>query len=300
MKDIDSIEDETVEEIIEKYVRAGAIVSKIRERTAKRVKIGESLLEVAREIEEEMIGAGCKPAFPTNISRNEEAAHATPTKDDTRVFGEDIVKIDLGTQIDGYIADTAITIDLAGRSDLVKASEDALDNAIKSLHAGINTKEIAAIIEETITEYGYKPIANLTGHGLARYNQHAPPTIPNVKVEHGTILEEGEIVAIEPFATDGAGRVVEGHTREIYRLIEEKPIRHPIARKLLTQLREYRTLPFAKRWLTGEHIDFALHQLEKAQIIMGYPVLKDAGGGLVSQAEHTVMITENGCEVLTR
>ncbi|RLG25595.1 type II methionyl aminopeptidase [Methanosarcinales archaeon] len=300
MRNVESPEDETVEEIIEKYVRAGKIVSKIRKNATKRVKVGESLFEVAKQIEEQTIKEGCKPAFPTNISRNEEAAHATPTKDDTAVFGEDVVKIDLGTHIDGYIADTAVTIDLAGKSDLVKASEDALESAIKKLHAGINTEEIGATIEETITEYGYKPIANLTGHGLARYNQHAPPTIPNVRIGHGTILEEGDIVAIEPFATDGAGRVVEGYTKEIYRLVEEKPIRHPIARKLLSQLQEYRTLPFAKRWLTGERIDFALHQLEKAQIIMGYPVLKDADGGLVSQAEHTVIITENGCEVLTK
>jgi methionyl aminopeptidase len=291
---------ESVEEIIEKYVRAGKVISKVRSEAASKVKVGVSILEVATFVEQRILEEGCKPAFPVNISLNEQAAHATPKKDDTAVFGEDVVKIDLGAHIDGYIADTAITVDLAGERELVRASEEALKSAIKTLHAGINTSEIGAVIEETISSYGYKPVANLTGHGLMQYIQHAPPSIPNVHIEHGVVLEEGDIIAIEPFATNGAGKVVEGRLKEIYHLVAQKPVRHPAARKILEQIQAYETLPFAKRWLTGTRVDFALHQLERAGVIAGYPVLRDADGGLVSQAEHTVILTEKGCEILTK
>ncbi|CAD6493923.1 MAG: Methionine aminopeptidase [Candidatus Argoarchaeum ethanivorans] len=293
-------EDETAEEILTKYIKAGRVASMVRSEAAKKVRVGASLLEVATFVEQRIVEEGCKPAFPVTLSLNSDAAHATPKKDDTSVFGEDVVKVDIGTHFDGYIGDTAVTVDLAGKDDLVKSSKDALESAIKILHAGINTKEIGEVIEEIILSYGYKPVSNLTGHGLMQYLTHTPPSIPNVKVEHGVVLEEGDIIAIEPFASDGAGRVTDGHLKEIYHLVGEKPIRHPVVRKVFSQIAEYKTLPFAKRWLTGTRIDFALLQLEKAGIVSGYPVLRDVSGGLVSQTEHTVIITENGCEVLTR
>jgi methionyl aminopeptidase len=293
-------EDSKVDEVIEKYVRAGKVVSKVRDEAVKLVKVGASILEVAEFVERRIVEEGCKPAFPVNISLNDAAAHVTPKRNDDAVFGEDVVKIDLGAHIDGYIADAAVTIDLAGEKELVRASREALNAAIEILHAGVNTGEIGRVIEEVITGYGYKPISNLTGHGLMQYVQHAPPAIPNVHTEHGVVLEAGDIIALEPFATNGAGRVVEGRLKEIYHLIGKKPVRHPAARKLLEQILGYNGLPFAKRWLEGQRVDFALLQLERAGVVAGYPVLKDAAGGMVSQAEHTVIITENGCEVITK
>lgn len=293
--------EEGVKEVLEKYVKAGRIAAKVRDEAVKRVKIGASILEVATFIEQRIVEEGGRLAFPVNISLNEQAAHATPTADDPSVFGEDVVKIDIGVHVDGYIGDTAVTVDLTGSvGELVKASKEALDAAIETLHGGAGTGEIGGVIEETISSHGYKPVVNLTGHGLMQYVQHAPPSIPNVRVEHGVVLEAGDIIAIEPFATDGAGKVVEGRLKEIYHLVALKPVRYPDARKLLEQIQTYETLPFARRWLTGRRVDFALKQLERAGVIAGYPVLQDADGGLVSQAEHTVIITDDGCEILTR
>jgi methionyl aminopeptidase len=68
----------------------------------------------------------------------------------------------------------------------------------------------------------------------------------------------------------------------------------------LKQVEEYRGLPFAKRWLESEKLEFALIQLTKAGILQSYPVLLESGGGLVAQAEHTIVITQNGCEVITK
>ena len=298
MNEMTDVEKE-VEEIIEKYVKAGKILSEVRAETAKKVKLGVTLLSVAEFAENMIREKGGEPAFPVNISLNDEAAHHTPSLNDESVFGEDMVKLDIGVHIDGYIADTAKTVDLSGHPDLLKASESALEKAIEFIHGGVNTADIGGVIEDEITSFGYKPVINLTGHGLAQYIQHAPPSIPNKRIPHGVVLEEGDIIAIEPFATDGAGKIHDAGNAEIYHIVGDRPVRHPSARKLLKEIEKYKTLPFAKRWL-GERVDFAMLQLVRAQIIQSYPILKEIEGGLVSQAEHTVFITEDGCEVITK
>ena len=295
--------EEEIELVLDKYRGAGRILAEVREEAVERIKEGVSLLEVAEFVENSVREKGAEPAFPCNISRNDEAAHATPAIDDKTVFGKDIVKLDIGTHIDGYIGDSAVTVDLSGNNDgLVKASEAALNEAIKIIRDGVSTVEIGETIENTIREQGYKPVVNLTGHGLLKYNSHAPPAIPNVKYEHGVILRENDVVAIEPFATDaqGAGKVAESGNAEIYSLIKAKPARLREAKKLLEEIKKYRGLPFAKRWLPRERLDMALRTLKNMGVLRDYPVLREEGKGLVSQAEHTVIVKEDGCEVTTR
>lgn len=288
------------EDILEKYREAGRILKIVRTEAADMVKVGNSLLEVADFVEKKTIELGGRPAFPCNISRNQEAAHATPKAGDKDVFGKDIVKLDLGVHVDGYIADSAVTVDLSGNSDLVKASEDALAAAIDLMKPGISTGEIGAAIEESIRSYGLSPILNLTGHGLSQYEAHDNPSVPNRHIEGGFILKEGDVLAIEPFATNGTGLVHDGSWAEIYSLIKKKPVRLPAVRNVLKQVEEYRELPFAKRWLNSDKLEYSLIQLERAGIIHAYPVLIEIAGGLVSQAEHTVIITRDGCEVTTK
>lgn len=286
-------------EILDKYGRAGKILTEVRSAAVNRVKVGASLLEVAEFVENSIRELGGRPAFPCNISRNDEAAHATPSSNDKSLFGEDMVKLDIGVHVDGYIADTAVTVDLGDNPELVEASEVALKNAIQLIRAGVSTADIGAVIEESINEFGYKPVANLTGHGLDRYVQHAPPSIPNRRVKHGIILREGDVIAIEPFATNGAGHVSEGGGAEIYRLKKLKSVRLPAARKLLKDVEEYKTLPFTKRWLPQTRLNFILKQLEAMGVVHPYPVLKEDAGGLISQAEHTVIIEDDGCQIIT-
>ncbi len=284
-------------DVLDKYREAGRILADVRNAAVKKVKVGGRLLDLAEEIERTIRQQGGEVAFPPNISRNEEAAHATPSKDDASVFGNDLIKLDIGVHIDGYIADTAVTVDLGKHETLVKASNDALDSALDVVKAGVDIGEISAVIEKAIEGYGVLPVVNLTGHGLERYTQHAPPSVPNRKIQSGVKLKERQVVAIEPFASDGNGRVHEAGKVEIFSFARAKPIRSPEARAILKQIEQYKTLPFAKRWLEGR-VDLGLKQLELAGIIRGYPVLRDRG--FVSQAEDTVIVTENGCEVITR
>ncbi len=294
--------EEEIELILENYRRAGVILVEVRKEATGLIKDGGSLLEVAEFVENNIREKGGEPAFPCNISRNEEAAHATPSIDDQTVFGkDDLVKLDIGVHIDGYIADSAVTVDLSGGYDeLVKAAEAALDEAIKIIRDGVSTIEIGEVIGTTIKERGYKPVVNLSGHGLSRYDSHAPPTIPNVKYEHGVTLHENNVVAIEPFATDGGGKVVESGNAEIFSLIKPKPVRMREAKKLLDEIKNYQGLPFAKRWLPRERLELALRTVETAGILRDYPVLREEEKGMVSQAEHTVIIKKDGCEVITK
>jgi methionyl aminopeptidase len=217
----------------------------------------------------------------------------------------DLVKVDIGAHLDGYIADTAFTVDLGERAGLVQTIERALEGAIKVVKPGIDIGEIGKVVEETATAAGYKPIRNLTGHGLARWTLHAGLTVPNVKEDTGQKLKVGDVVALEPFITDGAGFVEDQPQVYIFRYLRDRPVRMRMARKLLYDIkRAYRTLPFAERWLAKEmskvRLELTMRELIGSGAVHPYHVLKERGGGVVAQAEHTVIVAEDGCEVITR
>lgn len=285
----------------EKHREAGAILAQVREEAAERCEVGSNYLELSEWAEDRIRDLGGQPAFPVNISVDNEAAHGAATPDDDRAIGEEMVKLDIGVHCDGWLADTAVTVDLSGHDDLAEAPEAALDAAIDAVEPGVETGEIGAAIEEAIDGYGYNPVVNLTGHGLGHWDQHVPPNVPNRAVSQSTTLSVGDVVAIEPFATDGSGKVSEGSVTQIYALEREGSVRNREARQALDQITsDFRTLPFAVRWLDVSRPEMALRRLDRQGIVHGYPVLKEDDGTLVSQKEHTVIVTEDGCEVTTQ
>ncbi|WP_436925675.1 type II methionyl aminopeptidase [Halosimplex amylolyticum] len=285
----------------EKCREAGEILAQVRDEAAERVEVGASHLELAEWAEDRIRELGGKPAFPVNISIDEEAAHATPSVDDEETFGEEMINLDIGVHVDGWLADTAVTVDLSGNPELAEAPAEALDAAIDVIEPGVETGEIGAAIEEVIDGYGYNPVVNLTGHGLGHWEQHTTPNIPNRAVAQSVELEAGDVVAIEPFATDGGGKVQEGSDEEIWALEREGSVRDRNARQVLDQItEEFKTLPFATRWIDNSRASMALRRLQRQDVVHGYPVLKEEDGCLVSQKEHTVIVTEDGAEVTTR
>ncbi len=287
------------EDAVESYREAGEILVETMTDARAMVKPGVSQLEVAEYAEDAIREAGAGLAFPVNISIDEEASHATPARDDDTVFGEEMICLDIGVHVDGYIADAAVTIDYTGNTELAEASEQALEAAIDAVGPGVEVGVVGAEIEDVIDGYGYTPILNLTGHGVQRYDAHTGPNIPNRAVERSVELEVGQVIAIEPFATDGRGKVGEGATEEIYEQVSDGTVRDRRARKVLDELATFEELPFAGRWLDSSRSEMALRRLKMANIVKGYPVLKEADGQLVSQAEHTLIVTEDGCEVTT-
>ncbi|MEM4626280.1 MAG: type II methionyl aminopeptidase [Candidatus Bilamarchaeaceae archaeon] len=297
-----------IKDNIEDFRAAGKIAAKIREESKRLIMVGEPLLDIAETIENMIEKEGAKPAFPVNLSKNSIAAHYTPSIDDTTVVEEtDIIKVDIGVSVNGAIGDTAYTIDLSEKNkQLVDAAEEALSEVIKAIKPGVKIGDLGAITEGIAKKYGFKPISNLSGHMIKTGLLHAGIDIPNIKTDDDYIIKEGEIYAIEPFITNGAGYVEDAEEVGIFSFYGPGSTTMRQSKKILEHIiKEYRLLPFAERWVMRKFnskilVNAALRELLEAQIITGYPVLKDAGNGLVSQAEHTVLVTTDGCEILTK
>lgn len=289
----------------EKIIAAGKIASEIKSWIKPQIKKGNKLVEIAEKIESRIIEKGGFPAFPVNLSINEYAAHYTPTTND-ETLAHGLLKIDFGIHIDGWIADTAFTLDLEGteiNKKLIKAAEAALQAVEDQLNADTELGEIGYIVENTITSHGFRPIANLSGHSLDQHDLHSGATIPNVANNSDYIFGEG-LFAIEPFATNGNGSVHDGPKGNIYLLQSDKLPRSPIARKVLKHIKDnFGTLPFAERWITkqfGRAAKLGLMQLEREGMLHHYPILTEAKGTLVSQAENTFLIEKEQIIVTTK
>ncbi len=281
---------------MENWEKAGRIAGEALEFGKGLVKVDASLLEVAEKIEEKITSLGGKPAFPVNLSINQIAAHYTPYPEDKTIFKEnEVVKIDVGVHVEGAIGDTACTVDLGSNKELVEASNKALNEALKMFTPGTKIGEIGRTIQRTIQEYKLTPIVNLSGHLVEEYKLHAGLTIPNYDNGDKTTLEEGQVFAVEPFATNGEGKITEGRPSGIYRLNNVRQVRDPKIRKIIQFIaEEYKELPFAKRWIVKKfpNANFALALLENQGILNQYPQLPERTKGLVSQAEHTVVVNE--------
>jgi methionyl aminopeptidase len=283
---------------LENYRKAGEIGSKIEKEVLGRIKPGMRIFELADFIEKRILELGGKPAFPANIGINNITAHYTPRLNDTMVINPgDLVKIDQGIHVDGWVADMAYTY-CSEKNDLIRTVERALESGIKAVKPGVKVSEISEAINKTVEGSGLGVIVNLTGHGLDQYVIHGPPTIPNVKNDNQHELKENDVIALEPFVCETNGYVKESEPTEIFSLLQPRPARLPEARKILELANsEYRGLPFCKRWLVKKgfspfKVSFALKQLEISDSVKGYPVLKERRGRPVAQAEHTVIVKD--------
>ncbi|MEK6846708.1 MAG: type II methionyl aminopeptidase [Nanoarchaeota archaeon] len=294
------------QEIIDKILKAGKIAQELRRYAREIVFRDRPLFEIATLIDEKIHTLGAKPAFPVNLSINEIAAHYTPSYGDTFI-AHGLLKVDIGVQIDGYIADTAFTIDLDNSEEnkkLIEAAEDAVSVSVSEFKVGKRLTEIGAKISEAITEKGFNPVVNLSGHSIERFVIHAGWTVPNYDSGQTDVLEEG-LYATEPFATAGHGRVRDGKPSGIYRIDSDSgAVRDRFAREVLNWIAdEFKTLPFASRWIWkkfGTRGLLALRQLEQAGILYQYPQLVEASRGKVAQAEHTVLLANGKKYITTR
>jgi len=284
---------------LNKSKKAGKIVAEAREYGKSLIKEGKKYIDVADAVEKKIFELGARPAFPCNISVNDIAAHHVPAFGETAAFKSgDLVKLDVGAHIDGHVVDTAITIsigDNAENKNLIKAAASALDAAIELAKPGVSVSKIGKVVGETIESLGLRPIRNLSGHLVELYNLHAGISIPNFDNKSAVKLEDGMVIAIEPFASTGNGYVVEGSEREIFMLEKIGNIR--TGREILEHIAtEFNTLPFAKRWLVKEFgalkVNLALKEMLAKGILRDYPVLDEKKGSKVAQAEHTILVAE--------
>lgn len=292
-------------EELEKWRKAGRLSAECLDYGCSLIRKGAKVVDVLDKIEEKIAALGAQPSFPAQISLNHVAAHFCSDDDDATLLHDQVAKLDLGVSVDGFLGDNARTIDLSGSySELVAASKEALDEAVKVAAPGIAVAEIGQSIQDVITAYGFAPVRNLSGHGLGCYEIHTKPTIPNFNNGDTTKLQPGQVIAIEPFATSGSGAIQEAGSAGVFAVAAQKPVRDNTARDILQLMEPNRGLPFARRWLTRKFgslkTEMALKQLLQAKAVVQFPPLIEVSRGMVSQHEHTLLITENGNEVLTK
>lgn len=281
----------------EKILKAGQIAREVKAYIKPLIKKDIPLLEIAQKIEKKVEELGGKMAFPTNTSINEIAAHYTPTHND-QTLAHGLLKIDFGVHIEGSISDTAFSIDLENSLEnkrIIEAAENALKAATKKISPGVKTSEIGKVISNEITKMNLNPVVNLSGHEIDEYDLHAGKTIPNIDDNRASIVEPG-LYAIEPFATNGSGKVKDGPPSDIYALQSASQIRNPKAREILNFItEEYQTLPFAARWVIekfGPTARISLRQLEQNGNLHNFPQLVEVSKGIVAQAENTFLVED--------
>jgi len=294
---------------LECYLRAGKIATEVRESVRKKYHVGSTLLEICQSVEAKIRSLNGQPAFPVNTSLNEIAAHYTAEPNDVTFVKEgDVLKIDIGVHVDGYIADTAVTVCYDPKYEsLVTAAEAALGEAVRMAKVNTKASDIGRVIEGTISKFGFRPIQNLSGHSLQQFTIHAGKSIPNIwTIGSSFTLLANEAYAIEPFVTtrDGLGVVYEGKTRNIFAITSRKPIKNKEPDELLELIwSRYKTLPFALRWLTDRYDEKDLRHLvdilTKKKNVHSYPILVEGHGKIVVQAEHTLIPSESSVNIIT-
>jgi methionyl aminopeptidase len=195
---------------LDKLKIAGSIVGKTLKYLQENITVGMSLKEIDAMGEDFIRSQGAEPSFkglygfPASVctSLNEVCIHGVPT--DTRVQEGDILGLDLGTKIDGYFGDAAITMPIGKISKedekLISCSKDALYHAIESIKVGMRFKELTSILEQFILGRGYVPLRDFCGHGIGK-KPHEEPNIPNYlegKPRQGPKIKNGMVFCLEP------------------------------------------------------------------------------------------------------
>ncbi len=291
-------------EDLDQITRAGKTAAALLTKAKDWLRPGINKLQICEKIEQAIRKLSAIPAFPVNLSVNEQAAHYTsPPFDKSVLPNSGVAKLDIGVSINGWLVDTAISIALSKKyENLVRVCKEALDKAITLIKDGIRVKTISAAIQDSIesTGAGFVPIKNLSGHQINQFDLHAGMTIPNVKkTDIRTKLKTGMILAIEPFVTTSKqGWVITDPSSFIY------SIKEPGKSTLTQSIWDKRNrLPFCTRWypkLVEKKTPSGLATiLEKDRNVISYPVLVDQEQGIISHFEHTLIVDKNGCTVLT-
>ncbi len=308
-EDLEKEEEERIK--LESLRKAGKISKDVKEYIKPRIKVGTSALDIVSITEAKIEELGGLCAFPVNLCINNIAAHYTsPLKDDgLMISADDLVKIDLGVHIEGYIVDTAFSVNFnedESLENIIQSTEVALDAAKMMVKPKVNTKDLGKKIEDIVRGFKYNPIKELGGHQIERWTVHGKKQLPELGSQGGDIMEEGEVFSIEIFASTGEGSV---HNTQYSHIYEFNPYsgRVPLRRKASKQLlgyvnKNYKTLPFAERWLGKEFrmgVAFGLHELVQQGKLQAHFVLAEKKGVYVAQSEETILVTEDGYEQIT-
>ncbi|MGA2573402.1 MAG: type II methionyl aminopeptidase [Candidatus Methanomethylicaceae archaeon] len=294
------------EDEVEKLIKAGKVVREVRKNVPSFVSEGARVFEICEKVEEEIRKLGAEPAFPCNVGIDSVGAHYTsPPGDATIIPPGCLVKIDLGAHVDGYIADSALTVSIDSEyEDMIRVADEALERAVQAVSVGGRVADVGVAVEKTIRSRGFRPISNLTGHQIAKYTIHAGVSIPNVGPQEvgGGRFEPWSVYALEPFVTlpDAVGSVRDAMPGNILAVVKIKGPKDAMGRRLFDETyKRFRTLPFSKRWISKSESFEAWKRLVAERVFYEYPVLVESSGKPIAQGEHTVLTTKREVIVTT-
>lgn len=321
--------EKLIEEEIEDLRQAAEVHRQVRKYALTKIKPGMTMTSLCETIEDgtrallDARGMGLKAgvAFPTGCSLNFCAAHWTPNAGDKTILqASDICKVDFGTQVNGRIIDCAFTLTFDDKYDGLKtAVREATNAGIRAAGIDVRMCDIGEAIQEVMESHEVtidgqtrpvKCIRNLNGHSIAPYRIHAGKTVPIVRNDDHTKMEEGELYAIETFGSTGKGLVRDDLETSHYMLSAEIPpaalshLRSASSRRLYSVIQQnFGTLAFCRRYLDrlGESkYLLSLKTLVDAGIVDPYPPLCDIRGSYTAQYEHTILLKPTCKEVLSR
>ena len=294
--------------IQEKLIEAGRIAAIVRREGAAKLKQpGTSYLEVMDYCDKRILELGGEIAW-SQMSVDHIAAHYCPTENEIAVTKESqLIKIDIGVHIGGWIADTAMTVEVGDshkHDDLILAAQNALREAIKKVKPGITITELGKAQMDEAQKLCFTTIKNLSGHTLDQHTVHAGISIPSFDSGEKTVLEEGMHIAIEPFVTPGDGFVKNEGKATIFMLRGNARVRNQYARQIVEFLKRRTGLPFTTRDITRKFSKgvyaLGMRELLKSPALEDFPPLAERSGGMVAQFEHSVIVTKDGPIVYTR
>ncbi|CAG8254650.1 unnamed protein product [Penicillium salamii] len=316
------------------YRKAAEVHRQVRQWTQDVVRPGQSLTDIAVGIEDGvralLDNAGLAPGdglvsglgFPTGLSLNNCVAHYTPNpgQKDTILSSTDVMKVDFGVHINGWIVDSAFTMSFDPTYDnLLAAVNDATNTGIKNAGIDVRISDVSAAIQEAMESYEVeingrtipvKAVRDLSGHNIDQYRIHAGKSVPFTKHSDNTKMEEGEIFAIETFGTTGRGYLRDGPGVYGYGknpCAPKKLNSHLASAKALykTINENFGTIVFCRRYLERLGVDrylAGMNHLASNDIVEVYRPLMDVEGSYSAQFEHacTILLRESCKEVISR
>jgi len=297
-------------------ILAGNIHKNVRSIIKKHYQPNLSLNYLAELIESttknltENIGINYGIGFPSGLSLNEIAAHYSPHYyqvgvNDNYFKTKDVLKIDFGVEVNGWIIDSAFTITYNPEYlNLLKAVQEATNVGIKNCGVDVRIKEWSKDIEEVMGSYNVIPVENLGGHNIKRKIIHGGVFLPAKYLHYYPTdlkFEEG-LYAIETFGSLGSGITVEKGENSLYAInpnFNQKIKDNKLSKFHKKLLKRFETLPFSSRYLLNDIYNLKdynkkdLDTLVEKNVLKQYPPLVDTKNGMTAQYEHTILLTEN-------
>lgn len=285
-------------------IKAGKICSLVLDELKDLIFPGNSVIEICQYADDRITELGGEKAFPCHVLMDDIANNYTsPMGDKTMILENKMVSVDLGVHIEGNIAMSARTFLFDPLyKEMKEAISEGMKSAIQSMCPGASSKNVNNNIELIIKPRGFKTLNNLVSHRIGKYKLSEN----TFSINDSATANEGESYALFIGITDilADGMVTSGPPSNIFLFQKNKFFINTKTRKMLNYIEnEHRTLPFASRWIFNKFPKpegkKAFQELQKTNCISTFPQLIERTNMPVAIAQQTVIITKEGCKVIT-